>query len=603
MVTLKQHPSKQLLTRFAPLNELPPEALERLAANSTVEEIPPGRLIFKPGLREHESLYLLDGQVALLSDNRIVATVAAGSAASRSALAPEQPRQLWGWARTKVRLLRIDAPLIEMLLAEHAPQPPTLTSDVPHASPTGAPGSAALHEDIQRLRQRLTAAEESRVAAETELERAHTAAAELERELEDVRGQLRDTEAALATALSSAQRPGEGQPEGAALEAELEQLRTANDRLHGELEQARERLRGAESALAAARSGEQDLHDAQRGRTRAEQELEQLQASARNLRGELAEARNRLRETETALAGERDARQQLAEAANNETETRAQLEELRAATRHLQNELAQTRARLHDAETALVEERTARQQLADGEQRHADMQAQMQATVARLEDELEQAHGQVSDLERALADARSGAKEPPAAAGDPASGQAQTAPLHAEPGDTQAVVLDRQPPPAAEHHAPAAPGGDDEVPVIDEIAAADEPWPVDAKDDTDVALAELGVLVATRPADDNDDAALSLQLRPDEDATTTGPEAGDEPQPSTPQPKRGKRGRRVRSLGISLAALLLAAAAAGALRERAVSWVQAALGAHHRVVNPAPTDHPARPPVPERRRS
>ena len=115
MVMIKRRATTQILSQFAGLERLAPRQLELLAEASTVEELPAGRLLFKPGVREHENLYLLSGEIALMADHQAVDNVVGGTDAARQALAPERPRRLWGWSKCRCQVVCIDSGLVERI--------------------------------------------------------------------------------------------------------------------------------------------------------------------------------------------------------------------------------------------------------------------------------------------------------------------------------------------------------------------------------------------------------------------------------------------------------------------------------------------------------
>lgn len=186
MVTVKRRASAEVLSQFPDLAQLSQEQLRQLADSSVIEELPAGRLLFKPGLREDESLYLLAGEVALVSDNRAVGDVAAGTEAARTALAPERPRTLWGWSKSRVQVAWVDG---RRLGPRAAP-----------ATPAPTPNDAALSAPQVELRQALQRAEAERDSAQTEVQRLQREAARLTGELTHTREQLQRLQQALATA-------------------------------------------------------------------------------------------------------------------------------------------------------------------------------------------------------------------------------------------------------------------------------------------------------------------------------------------------------------------------------------------------------------------
>lgn len=196
--TVKRRATPQTLLQFPALAQLPPASLQRLAQASSVEEIPAGRLLFKPGLRDDQELYLLRGEVALASNQCTVGHVEGGTDAANQPLAPEHPRRLWGWATSKIHVLCVDAGLAAALRTLPPPVDAALQEHAPHES--GAePGRRT--DDLRRA---LEDAERERQRTVDELAAVRQRLADSEQELERTRERLRSTEAALAEATGSA---------------------------------------------------------------------------------------------------------------------------------------------------------------------------------------------------------------------------------------------------------------------------------------------------------------------------------------------------------------------------------------------------------------
>lgn len=155
MNTVKRRANVQALARFPALKHLGPQHLQRLADTGVVEELPAGRLLFKPGLRDQEHLYLIAGEVALADDHQTVACINADSDDGRRELAPERPRLLWGWSKTRVEMLCLD----QAALAGVGPRSQA-TADVAWAPPTDTPST-----ELLRAQQALAETRQQRDAA------------------------------------------------------------------------------------------------------------------------------------------------------------------------------------------------------------------------------------------------------------------------------------------------------------------------------------------------------------------------------------------------------------------------------------------------------
>ncbi len=104
------------LSLFSPLDQLTPAQVEQLLAHSSVERIPPGRRLFDIGESDGRALFLLSGQIALVSaDNRICMLKAATPEAGQ-AIADHRPREVNALARTAATVLCVDAGHLQSLL-------------------------------------------------------------------------------------------------------------------------------------------------------------------------------------------------------------------------------------------------------------------------------------------------------------------------------------------------------------------------------------------------------------------------------------------------------------------------------------------------------
>lgn len=107
---------KAHLSRLAPLNILSPELLDELIRHAAIRQLPPGQKAFEAGEKDNRAVFLLSGQLALVSEGRPPTLLKAGSTAASQPLANHQPRQTTALASTNVTILSIDAQLLEELI-------------------------------------------------------------------------------------------------------------------------------------------------------------------------------------------------------------------------------------------------------------------------------------------------------------------------------------------------------------------------------------------------------------------------------------------------------------------------------------------------------
>lgn len=107
---------KGILGGLVPVNSLSGENFQELSSKAVREEVPAGRVLFKPGDTDRRAVYVIEGQVAVehASGNREQLT--GGTPPARHPLAPGQPRQATARTLTPCVVCRIDSDLLDILL-------------------------------------------------------------------------------------------------------------------------------------------------------------------------------------------------------------------------------------------------------------------------------------------------------------------------------------------------------------------------------------------------------------------------------------------------------------------------------------------------------
>jgi len=105
-----------ILKTFSPLDGLKAENLHALARKTVVRELGAGRLLFKEGDTDKRTYYLVDGQVELRADDRVMGVIKSGTAEARAALAPGLPRKFTARAAMDIEYIMIDSDLLDVLL-------------------------------------------------------------------------------------------------------------------------------------------------------------------------------------------------------------------------------------------------------------------------------------------------------------------------------------------------------------------------------------------------------------------------------------------------------------------------------------------------------
>jgi len=109
-------PDLAILKTFAPLDGLKPENLLALAKKTQLRELDMGRVLFKEGDTDKRTFYLVKGTVELRANDRVIATIRAGSPEARAALAPGLPRKFTARAADDLEYVMIDSDLLDVLI-------------------------------------------------------------------------------------------------------------------------------------------------------------------------------------------------------------------------------------------------------------------------------------------------------------------------------------------------------------------------------------------------------------------------------------------------------------------------------------------------------
>ncbi len=112
----QDHATTQQLKLFSPLDGLKRENLGAMIRKAVVEEFVGGRYLFKSGKRDRRTFFLLEGEVELLNQDKLVRVIRAGTPEARHALAPVLPRRLSARCRGDVKCISIDSDLLDVML-------------------------------------------------------------------------------------------------------------------------------------------------------------------------------------------------------------------------------------------------------------------------------------------------------------------------------------------------------------------------------------------------------------------------------------------------------------------------------------------------------
>ncbi len=112
----QEHATTQQLKLFSPLDGLKRENLGAMTRKAVLEEFVGGRYLFKGGERDKRTFFLLDGEIELLNQDKLVRVIRSGTDEARHALAPVLPRRLSARCRGAVKCITIDSDLLDVML-------------------------------------------------------------------------------------------------------------------------------------------------------------------------------------------------------------------------------------------------------------------------------------------------------------------------------------------------------------------------------------------------------------------------------------------------------------------------------------------------------
>ncbi len=107
---------RSVLKTLVPPASLNARNFQGLADKAVMEEIAPGKLLFKKGEHDRKTIYLLSGQVDLIDDQGTQDSIKGGTKEARHPLANQQPRPVTAQAKSRATIIRFDSDLLDVLL-------------------------------------------------------------------------------------------------------------------------------------------------------------------------------------------------------------------------------------------------------------------------------------------------------------------------------------------------------------------------------------------------------------------------------------------------------------------------------------------------------
>jgi CRP-like cAMP-binding protein len=105
-----------VLRTFSPLDGLKRENLGALARKTRLREMPEGGILFRQGEEDRHCYFLVKGQVELVDEGTVIATMVGGTPEARFALAEGKPRRFSARASTAVQYIAIDSEALDVLM-------------------------------------------------------------------------------------------------------------------------------------------------------------------------------------------------------------------------------------------------------------------------------------------------------------------------------------------------------------------------------------------------------------------------------------------------------------------------------------------------------
>jgi CRP-like cAMP-binding protein len=107
---------RQVLKTLVPPSALNAENFRELAKKAIVESLSGGRTLFRAGEMDRKTIYLLSGELELLSDKGVEKVLKGGTEVTRHPIVNQQPRLYTARARTDITFTRFDSDLLDILL-------------------------------------------------------------------------------------------------------------------------------------------------------------------------------------------------------------------------------------------------------------------------------------------------------------------------------------------------------------------------------------------------------------------------------------------------------------------------------------------------------
>lgn len=114
---MKEKPvTTAILRQLSPLDGLQKENLDSLVKKTAIHSIEAGRVLFREGDQKKRTVYVISGELLLLSGGEEVAVIEGGTKEAAHPVAHVIPRKVTAKARNRVEYLAIDSDLLDVML-------------------------------------------------------------------------------------------------------------------------------------------------------------------------------------------------------------------------------------------------------------------------------------------------------------------------------------------------------------------------------------------------------------------------------------------------------------------------------------------------------
>ncbi len=104
------------LAKLSPLNALNIDNLRELSVKSKLVSLDQGKVLFRQGDKDKNNFYLLSGEVEIIKNNQVVATLSANSDDAKHPIENQKPRTCTVKAKQKSVFLQVNSDLLDIML-------------------------------------------------------------------------------------------------------------------------------------------------------------------------------------------------------------------------------------------------------------------------------------------------------------------------------------------------------------------------------------------------------------------------------------------------------------------------------------------------------